>query len=61
MNDAPTTQRRRNTDTTAATIANMRRRKDRLATELTEAGWLTVPPEKAQEVRDVLWAAGVII
>jgi hypothetical protein len=53
--------RRRNRDTTAATAARRRGRKERLAAELRDAGWLPVPPERAEEVRDVLAAAGVVI
>jgi hypothetical protein len=60
-NTTPTGARRRNRDTTAATAARRRGRKERLATELREAGWLPVPPERAEEVRNALAAAGVTL
>ena len=45
----------------ASMVKRRRNRQNRLADDLTTNGWLTVPPEKAEEVRAALAAAGVNI
>lgn len=48
-------------DMSKAWEGNRRKRKERLAAELRDAGWLPVPPERAEEVRTVLAAAGMML
>lgn len=48
-------------DMSKAWAGNRRKKQNRLSGELTEAGWLTVPPEKTEEVRAALAAAGVTL
>jgi hypothetical protein len=50
-----------NRDTTAATARHVRLKEERRADQLREWGWLTFPPERAEEVRAALAAAGVIL